>query len=281
MSEALAIYSRFDKIQEAGRALAASGYFTQVGQDQAIARVMAGAELGIPPFAAMSGIHIIQGKPTLSANLIATLVDKHPRYDFRVLEQTEGVCRIEWRRDGETVGESGFTMEEAKRAGLTGKDGWRKYPSDMLFARALTRGCRRFAPGIFGGAPAYTPEELGQDVDEDGHIVEGEVVEVLPEEPSPEPAPPPRDRPAPKSWTEKLYTNGADSGLTPGQVDAVCIAKMGKPASELTKDECLSFSSVLHDYREELLREEEQEAEAKERDENDPGYEDVAPEGRG
>jgi hypothetical protein len=40
----------------------------------------------------------------------------------------------------------------------------------MLFARAITRGARRFAPGIFGGSPIYTPEELGAEVNEDGYI---------------------------------------------------------------------------------------------------------------
>jgi hypothetical protein len=50
----------------------------------------------------------------------------------------------------------------------------------MLFARALTRGARRYAPGIFGGAPIYTPDEMGVDTDEDGHIVQGEIVNVTP-----------------------------------------------------------------------------------------------------
>ena len=41
----------------------------------------------------------------------------------------------------------------------------------MLFARAISRGARRFAPGIFGGSPVYTPDEMGADVDEEGNVV--------------------------------------------------------------------------------------------------------------
>ena len=67
----------------------------------------------------------------------------------------------------------------AQAAGLTGKDNWKKYPSDMLFARAISRGARRFAPGIFGGSPVYTPDEMGADVDEEGNvIVESTMVDV-------------------------------------------------------------------------------------------------------
>ncbi|NJO31398.1 MAG: recombinase RecT [Richelia sp. SL_2_1] len=49
-------------------------------------------------------------------------------------------------------------------AGLLGKDNWKKWPSDMMFARALTRGARRYCPDVFGG-PAYTKEELEDSVD--------------------------------------------------------------------------------------------------------------------
>lgn len=170
--KALAIYQQFDQLEKAAKALQASGYFKDVTtQAQAIVKVMAGAELGLPPFASMTGIHIIQGKPVLGANVIATLVKNDPRYNYRVKEASDTTCTIEWLEDGKPAGTSSFTMAEAKTAGLTGKDNWAKYPSDMLFARAISRGARRFAPGIFGGSPIYTPDEMDADVDEDGNVV--------------------------------------------------------------------------------------------------------------
>lgn len=169
---------RFEIMQRTAHAMVASGYFKDVRDiAQAVVKVMAGAELGIPPFASMTGINVIQGKPALGANIIATLVKNDPRYDFRVKICTDVICTLVWYEGGTAVGESSFAIEEAKRAGLTGKDNWQKYPSDMLFARAISRGARRFAPGIFGGAPIYTPDELGVDIDPDGYI-DGEAVEI-------------------------------------------------------------------------------------------------------
>ena len=181
MSNALTVYERMNELSTAATALHASGFFGDVKtQAQAMVKVMAGAEIGLPPFASMSGIHIVQGKPVLGANLIATLVKNDPRYNYRVKRADNEACVLEWHEGGKVAGESSFTMAEAQAAGLTGKPTWKSYPSDMLFARALTRGARRYAPGIFGGAPIYTPDEMGVETDEDGHIVQGEVVNVTP-----------------------------------------------------------------------------------------------------
>lgn len=175
MSEnALAVYGQFDTMQRVAVVLHESGYFGDVkSKAQAIIKVMAGAELGLPPFASMTGIHIIQGKPALGANVIATLVKNDPRYDYRVLEMTDAVCRIEFFENGASCGTSEFTAQDARKAGTKNMD---KFPKNMLFARAMSNGAKWFTPGIFGGAAVYTPEELGADVDEDGNIVEGAIV---------------------------------------------------------------------------------------------------------
>lgn len=171
MKDALAIYSQFDQIESAAIAMQQSGYFKDVtSKQQAIVKVMAGAELGLPPFASMTGIHIIQGKPILGANVLATLVKNDPRYNYKIKQCDNKACIIAWQEDGKTVGESSFTWDEAKGAGLVGKDNWKKYPSDMLFARAISRGTRRYAPGVFGGSPVYTPDEFGVEVDPEGYI---------------------------------------------------------------------------------------------------------------
>jgi len=140
---------------------AKSGYFKDATDHaKAIVKIMAGRELGIGPMQAMTGIHIVQGRPALSAGLIAALVLRSGRYTYTVAEQSETTCRLVWQRDGSDIGESSFTIEEAKRASLTGKEVWKAYPSDLLFARALTRGVRRYCADVTLG-DAYTPEELG------------------------------------------------------------------------------------------------------------------------
>ena len=181
MTNSLAVYENFDNLQRAALALQKSGYFTDVKSEaQAIVKVMAGSELGLPPFASMAGIHVIQGKPVLGANVLATLVKNDPRYDYHIKQADDKACILEWYEDGKLVGSAGFTIQEANAAGLTGKDNWKKYTSDMLFARAISRGARRFAPGIFGGAPVYTPDEMGMDTDEDGYIDAQSVVIEMP-----------------------------------------------------------------------------------------------------
>jgi len=178
MTNAITIYNNFDNLERAAIALQKSGYFQDVKSEaQAIVKVMAGQELGLPAFASMSGIHIIQGKPVLGSNVIATLVKNDPRYDYRIVKSDNDACVLDWYEDGHKVGQAGFTFKEAQNAGLTGKDNWKKWTSDMLFARAISRGARRFAPGIFGGAPVYTPDEMGMDTDEEGYI-EAQVVTV-------------------------------------------------------------------------------------------------------
>ena len=57
-------------------------------------------------------------------------------------------------------------------AGLDSNTNWRKYPRNMLFARAISNGARWYCPDLFGGSPVYTPDELGAEVD-------GETGEVL------------------------------------------------------------------------------------------------------
>lgn len=171
MNNALEIYENFETMQRAAIVLYKSGYFKDsTSEAQAIVKVMAGAELGLPPFASMTGIHIISGKPVLGANIIATLVKNDARYDYNIKTCTNESCVIEWFENSKKRGESSFTIAEAKIAGLIEKDNWKKYPSDMLFARAISRGSRRYAPGVFSGSPVYTPDELGVDMDDDGNI---------------------------------------------------------------------------------------------------------------
>lgn len=162
--------SQRDPIQLAEH-FAKSGYFKDARDlSQAVVKIVAGEELGIGPMGSMQGIHLIEGKPSLSANLLASLVKRHPAYDYRVREHTAEVCRIAFLQDGEEVGLSEFSIDEAKQAGVY-RQNWQKYPKAMLFARALSQGVRWFAPDVTAGSPAYVPEELGAEVTEEGEPV--------------------------------------------------------------------------------------------------------------
>ena len=145
-----------------------SGMFSDIkSAQQAVVKIMAGAEMGISPFQAMSGIHIIQGKPTIGAGLMASRVKASGKYNYKVTEMTDKVCTIDFTEAGQPIGTSTFTIEDAKKAGTKNID---RFPRNMLFARAMSNGVRWFCPDIYEG-PVYVPEEM-QEVTEDVQAVE-------------------------------------------------------------------------------------------------------------
>ena len=159
---------------------AASGLFGRNGnQETQIAecaiRLMAGMEAGFSPFASATGVHIINGRPAFSSNLLAQAVRRHPVYDYRVLEKSAKVCRIRFLANGEEMGVETFTIEMAERAGLLKNPTWKAYPEAMLFSRALTAGMRTHCPDALGGHTAYTPDEIG------GEVVPVTVTEATPQ----------------------------------------------------------------------------------------------------
>lgn len=165
---------------------AASGLFpdTRSGA-QAYVKIQAGAELGFPPFASMNGISIIQNRTAIGGGLYAALIEACPDYDLEVLESsdTQAAGRF-WVRSGRTgkweaKGEFSFSMEDAQRAGLAGKDNWKKNPRQMLYWRMVSNGARMFFPARCAGL--YLPEELGATVTEQGEIIESVVRPSQPE----------------------------------------------------------------------------------------------------
>jgi hypothetical protein len=145
--------------------IAASGLVAgAVKQEQAIVLMLLGHDLGLSPTAAIRGIDLIQGRPTVKPQLMAALIVQagHPR--VRVIERTEKQCVLEFRhKDDNQVVTVSYTMEEANKAGLSGKDVWKKNPSDMLYNRCLGRGARQEYPEIFFNL--YAPGEIVSDSD--------------------------------------------------------------------------------------------------------------------
>lgn len=165
-------------------AMALSGMFPDIQKDSAKAfvKIMAGQEMGIPPFQAMSDISIIAGKASAGGNIYASKVKGHPKYDYIIKNWTNRGCAIEFfqieppsvkggRPIRVSLGTSQFDESDAKRAGLLGKVNWKTYPRNMYFNRAMTSGVRTYTPDALGGINAYTPEELGANVDEEGNFV--------------------------------------------------------------------------------------------------------------
>ena len=183
------VISTYDEMERAAKAMAGSGFFSDAAQaSKAIVKILAAREIGLGPFAGMTGVNIIQGKPAFGANIMAACVKKSGRYNYRVTEMSEKNCSIEFmeKLDGKwtACGVSSFSVEDARKAQTKNLD---KFPRNMLFARAMSNGVRWYCPDVMNGSVVYTPEELGAETDQDGNVVE--VVEVKHEAPTVEPVP--------------------------------------------------------------------------------------------
>lgn len=135
------------------------------------------AMLGIHPMAGLTSIHIIEGKPTLSAGLWASLA-REAGHRLRVWTEGEGdklkaVATIVRSDDPDFEFRVEWSHADAQRAGLLNKDNWKKYLRSMLKSRAITEVIREACPEVGMGA-AYTAEELSPNlpVNEQGVPIE-------------------------------------------------------------------------------------------------------------
>ena len=178
-------------VMSLGEVLQRSGYFADVKEaSQAVVKILAGQELGIGPIAAMTGIYIVKGRVTLSANLMAAQIKRSGRYDYRITRMDDTGCEIAFYQDNELIGTSSFVDTDAKAAGLLGGDNWRKFPRNMYFARAMSNGAKWYCPDVFAG-PVYTPDELQPSAS----YVDAATGEIIDTPPMEEPRQPPRNAP--------------------------------------------------------------------------------------
>jgi hypothetical protein len=149
-----------------------SGFFKAGSQDAAITVMMQGIELGLQPMAALNNIYIVNGRPSLKAQLMAALIIRAGHPPVETLESTDKIAKVRFRRSGsDNAVDVAFTIEQANKAGLAGKDSWKSYPEDMLWNRAVARGARRVFPELFAGL--YTPDEMQYPTTE---VIEAETI---------------------------------------------------------------------------------------------------------
>lgn len=126
--------------------------------------------LGVSRINAITSIHVIEGKPSASADLIASLV-RRAGHRLRVLgDDTFAEAHLIRADDPEFTYKARWDMDKARAANLLGKGVWRSYPGAMLRSRAITEVARMGASDALFGV-IYTPEELGAEVDPEGDVV--------------------------------------------------------------------------------------------------------------
>ena len=149
--------------------------------EKAMAVAIKGRELGLPMMQSITSINVIDGKPTISAELMAALVhQKIPNAILRCIETSNQICTYEAGRPADKILRMSFTWQDAVTAGVTGKTNWKQYPAAMLRARCCSAICRIVFPDAIMGC--YTPDELGAITTEEGDIT-GEVINISTQKP--------------------------------------------------------------------------------------------------
>ena len=198
--------------------------------------------LGVSPIHAITSIHVIEGKPSASADLIASLVRK-AGHKLRVTGDATTCTAVLIRQDDPDFEFTAtWTMVQATKANLTGKSVWKQYPSAMLRARAITEVCRMGAPDALYGV-IYTPEELGANVDADGAPVD------LGEHPAPAPqAPEPASEPKPKQTRSRKPVTPIEAPTDlPAPAEDEPAEIVDEPAVELiTEPQSKMMFALLH-----------------------------------
>lgn len=168
----------------------------------AFGKMVFGMELGLSPVQSLSSVVFVHGTPSLYGTAFRGVILSCPSLEKAPEEWFEGepyednytgYCKLTRKGMGEFVGK--FSVADAKRAGLWGKDNYKLYPDDMLPARAFSRAARRGFGDVLKGC--YPWEELREGVqvierdgmeDENGFPA---LKEVLPPSEAPTEEPPP------------------------------------------------------------------------------------------
>ena len=127
-----------------------------------VVSILAGQELGLGAMASIRGVHVVQGKPVLSADTMVALVLSSGLAEYFIcVEDTDARVTYETKRRGApAVQRASWTREDTKRAGLNTKDNWRLYERQMMKARCRAILARDAYPDVLAGCYDADSDEL-------------------------------------------------------------------------------------------------------------------------
>lgn len=173
--------TEFSTLVAMANALAQSGMPLPSGCRTAqaiLGKFLVGREYGIPPMVSLHKIHWIEGQATLPPAMTVAIIRRDGFGNIETVsvddqKATVRVTRADWPVDRSEL--VTYTMDDAKKAQLSEKKNWKKWPQEMLLQRAQSRAeSRYFQDALFGRV--YSPDELGRDTNEAGEIIDVEFV---------------------------------------------------------------------------------------------------------
>lgn len=139
-----------------------------------------GRELGLSTMQSLGNIYVVEGKVSLSSDLMAAMVLKSAVCEYlRVVEMTPERATYAAKRKGGNEFRFSFSWEDATKAGLTGRATYKANPADMLRHRALSKCVRAVFPDVVAGL--YSRDEAEDIIDVSPRQVVAEVVHAAAE----------------------------------------------------------------------------------------------------
>jgi hypothetical protein len=132
--------------------VARSGLFGVKDPTQAMALMLLCQADGLHPMTACRQYHVIQGRASMtSQTMMSRFLQSGGRQEIHELTEEAAELTLTHPQGGSA--RVRWTIQQAQKAGLAGKDNWRAHPRSMLLRRAQAEAVRAVAPFIVEGLP--------------------------------------------------------------------------------------------------------------------------------
>jgi hypothetical protein len=173
----------FENTKSLCLALLKTKHYQTIGEAGVFAIVETCKSLRIDPRIGLNkGMYYVRGAVEMSARLMNALIRGKKHSITKDKKSDDAICILHGKRsdNGDTWSVS-YSIKDAERAGLLKNPTWKTTPSDMLFARALSRLARQLFPDVIGNC--YVEGEISEspplyDNVEDSPVEEAKIVDV-------------------------------------------------------------------------------------------------------
>ena len=132
--------------------VARSGLFGVKDPTQAMALMLLCQADGLHPMTACRQYHVIQGRASMtSQTMMSRFLQSGGRQEIHELTEEAAELTLTHPQGGSA--RIRWTIQQAQKAGLAGKDNWKAHPRSMLLRRAQAEAVRAVAPFILEGLP--------------------------------------------------------------------------------------------------------------------------------